>query len=247
MNGISGIGSGMGLMQNIYGMRKPDSDELAQQLFSKLDTSGQGYIEKSDLQSAFSNVSETSETSNLSTDESDLDELFSQLDSDNDGKITEQELSDSLAQIDEQINDLFSQMRMNETQGQMMPPPPPPPPPEGEAEMDDIGFTEEELTAQLEEIGDSDSTRSTLIENILADFEAADADGDGRVNLEEAMAFDQTNSDSSNEPGIASGVTSSDTETLNEKVMMQMMRLVQAYSLGGQAENETSSTLNIST
>ncbi|MGD8908847.1 MAG: EF-hand domain-containing protein [Chromatiales bacterium] len=247
MNGISGIGSGMGLMQNIYGMRKPDSDELAQQLFSKLDTSGQGYIEKSDLQSAFSNVSETSETSNLSTDESDLDELFSQLDSDNDGKITEQELSDSLAQIDEQINDLFSQMRMNETQGQMMPPPPPPPPPEGEAEMDDIGFTEEELTAQLEEIGDSDSTRSTLIENILADFEAADTDGDGRVNLEEAMAFDQTNSDSSNEPGIASGVTSSDTETLNEKVMMQMMRLVQAYSLGGQAENETSSTLNIST
>jgi hypothetical protein len=113
--------------------------------------------------------------------------------------------------------------------------------------MDDIGFTEEELTAQLEEIGDSDSTRSTLIENILADFEAADTDGDGRVNLEEAMAFDQTNSDSSNEPGIASGVTSSDTETLNEKVMMQMMRLVQAYSLGGQAENETSSTLNIST
>jgi Ca2+-binding EF-hand superfamily protein len=245
MNGISGIGSGMGLMQSMQAMRKPDPEEMAQELFAQLDTSGQGYIEKSDLQSAFSKVSSTSEASSTTTDDSDLDELFSQLDSDGDGKITEQELSDSLAQIDDQINSLFSQMRMDEAQNQMMPPPPPPP--EEGSEMEDVGFTEEELTAQLEEIGDTDSKRSTLIENILANFDEADTDGDGRVNLEEAMAFDQASSGASSDSEIASGVTSSDTETLNEKAMLQIMRLVQAYSLGGEAESENSSLLNVST
>jgi Ca2+-binding EF-hand superfamily protein len=245
MNGISGIGGGMGLMQHMQGMRKPDPEEIAQQLFAKLDTSGQGYIEKSDLQSAISKISSATEASNLSTDESDLDELFSQLDSDGNGKITEQELSDSLAQIDEQVNSLFSQLRMNKAQGKMMPPPPPPP--ENRNEMEGVGFTAEELTAQLEEIGDSDSKRSTLIENIIAHFEEADTDGDGRVNLQEAMAFDQASSDSSSDSEVASGVTSSDAETVNDKIMLQIMRLMQAYNLGGEAENETSSTLNLST
>jgi Ca2+-binding EF-hand superfamily protein len=243
MNGISGISSGMNFNQNMHGMRKPDPDEMAQQLFAKLDTSGQGYLEKSDLQSAFSIVTSTSETSASSTDDSDLDELFSQLDSDGNGKITEQELSDSLAQIDEQISNLFSQMRMNEAQQQMMPPPPP----QGTGEAEEIGFTEEELTAQLEEIGDSDSTRSALIQNILANFDEADTDGDGRVNLQEAMAFDQTSNASSSESAVASAVSSDETDAVSEKVMMQIMRLVQAYDLGAGATSETSSTLNVST
>jgi Ca2+-binding EF-hand superfamily protein len=244
MNGISGIGSNFYQMQNMSGMRKPDPEEAAQRLFDQLDSTGQGYIEKSDLASVLEKVSSSSEASNLDTDEADLDELFSQMDTDGDGKVTEEELTNSFIQLDEQISDLFSQMRMNEAMGGMEPPPPPPP--EGGEGENDVGFTIEELTAQLEEIGDSDSQRSTLIENIIANFDEADTDGDGRVNLEEAMAFDQSSSTSASQSDdLASTSTSASEADLNDKVMLQIMRLMQAYNLGGSAEESTSSTLSV--
>jgi Ca2+-binding EF-hand superfamily protein len=236
MNGISGLGSGVYQMQSTYGMRKPDPEEAAQRLFEQLDSTGQGYIEKSDLVSAMEQVSSSSEASRLDSDESDLDALFSQIDSDGDGKVTEEELTNSFVMLDEQINNLFSQMRMEEATGGMQPPPPPPP--EETEGKNDAGFTEEELTAQLEEIGDSDSQRSTLIENILANFDEADTDGDGRVNLEEAMAFDQNGAESASS-------TSTSEASLDDKVMLQIMRLMQAYNLGGSAEDSTSSTLAV--
>jgi len=142
----------------------------ASYLFSKIDTSNKGYIEKEDLVSAFSSVTSTSDTS--ATD------VFSQLDSDSDGKITESEFSSAL----EALNSQYDASRM---QGAMMPPPPPP--------ADDEGFTEEELTSQLEEIGDTDSARSTLISSILENFDAADTDGDGKVNGAEAMTYAEAN------------------------------------------------------
>jgi Ca2+-binding EF-hand superfamily protein len=175
----------MNMPPSMFGMRRPSPEETAQQLFSELDTSGQGYIELSDLETAFQKVSTVSSSSSADTDGSDLEELFSQLDSDGDGKVTEQEFTDSLTMIDRQMNELFAQMRMQEAMGNM---PPPPPPPEN-----DQGFTAEELSAQLEEIGDNDSERSTLIQSILDNFDEADSDGDGRVNMEEAMAYGEAN------------------------------------------------------
>jgi Ca2+-binding EF-hand superfamily protein len=243
MNSISGIGSGFYQMHNTYGMKKPDPEEAAQRLFEQLDSTGQGYIEKSDLVSALEKVSSSSEASNLDTDEADLDELFSQMDTDGDGKVTEEELTNSFILLDEQINDLFSQMRMNEAMGEMQPPPPPPP--EGTEGTNNAGFTIEELTAQLEEIGDSDSQRATLIENIIANFDEADTDGDGRVNLEEAMAFDQNGGSTSASDDVASTSTDTQEMSLDEKVMLQIVRLMQAYNLDGSTGNEVSSTLSV--
>jgi Ca2+-binding EF-hand superfamily protein len=306
MNGISSLSGSMNMPQSMFGMRRPSPEEAAQQLFSELDTSGQGYIELSDLETAFQNVSSVSSASSAEADESDLEELFSQLDSDGDGKITEQEFTDSLARIDQQMNELFAQMRQQETMGNMPPPPPPPgndqgftaeelaaqleeigdsdserstliqsiidnfeeadgdgdgkvnmqeamaygeanglgpqvgganggmmpppPPPEN-----DMGFTVEELTAQLEEIGDSDSERASFIQSILDNFEEADADSDGRVTFEEAMAYNEADSDAT------STVASTD---VNDKIMMQIMQLLQAYNIGGPEEN-SSSTLSV--
>jgi Ca2+-binding EF-hand superfamily protein len=224
----------MSYMQNMHGMRKSDPGEAAQSLFDRLDSSGQGYIEKTDIVSAIEQASSSSETSLSSSDESDIEEFFTQLDSDGDGKVTEEEFTNSLANIESQISNLFSQMRMEEAMGGMMPPPPPPPP-EGGDEMNDLGFTEEELTAQLEEIGDSDSKRSALIENILANFEEADSDGDGRVNLNEAMAFDQT----------TNGSADSEEMAVEDNVALQLMRIIEAYGMVSDTENETSSTLSV--
>jgi Ca2+-binding EF-hand superfamily protein len=240
MNGINGIG-GMSLLYSSSGNRKIDSVETAQQLFSKLDTSAQGYLELSDLQSAFTKVSSISETSNLNTDTYDAEELFSRLDSDSDGKITEQEFTDSLAQLDEQINTLFSQMRMSEASGNMLPPPPPPP--EASGDMQDAGFTEEELIAQLDEIGDSDSARSSLIESIIANFDEADTDGDGRVSNHEAMAFDQSDGESTDAATLAATDTDSIT---SEKALLQLVRLLEAYDVGGSEESNSSSSISIS-
>ena len=95
MSSIGSIGSTSSMAHSMRGMKRPDPAEMAANLFSKLDTSGQGYISKSDLQSAVDKVSaSTSATSSSSS----IDDLFSTLDSDSDGKVTQQEFSESLQQ-----------------------------------------------------------------------------------------------------------------------------------------------------
>ena len=66
--------------------QRPDPAKMAEDLFSKLDTSGKGYIQESDLESALSGLKSTSSTQSAS-------DIFSQLDSDSDGKVTKDELS----------------------------------------------------------------------------------------------------------------------------------------------------------
>lgn len=113
--------------------QKPDAATMAEDLFAKLDTSGKGYIEQSDLTSALSSTSSTSTEGTASASE-----IFSQLDSDGDGKVTQDELKTSMQKLAESLDSQFDEMRMQAG----MPPPPPP------AESD-AGFTEEELTDQL--------------------------------------------------------------------------------------------------
>jgi len=57
MSSIGSINSSM--MSGMMRMQRPDPSKMTDSLFSKLDTSGKGYLEKSDLQSAFSNISST--------------------------------------------------------------------------------------------------------------------------------------------------------------------------------------------
>lgn len=181
------------------------TSQMASLLFSKIDTKNQGYIEKSDLASAFSQL--TSDSSN----DSSIDSVFATLDSDSDGKVTESELTTVLNQLHEQLDSEFNRMRM---QGGMPPPPP----------ANDEGFTEDELKAQLEEIGDTDSTRSALISKIVDNFAAADTDGDGKVSFAEAMAYDE-----STQTAASSETTSTTVGSSEAQVMRKIMELLQAY------------------
>jgi len=146
----------------------------ASYLFSRIDSSNKGYIEKDDLVSAFSS---------LSTSDTNAEEIFTQLDGDSNGQITESEFSSALEALAETLNSQYDQSRMSG----MAPPPPPP------ASGSESGFTEEELTSQLEEIGDTDSARSTLISSILENFDAADTNSDGTVSNAEARAYAEAN------------------------------------------------------
>ena len=97
----------------------------------------------------------------------------------------------------------------------------------------DTGFSKDQLTAQLEEIGSTDSQRSSLISSIVNNFDAADTNGDGVVSNAEAMAYDQsTNGSSSSSSTVA---TNSDAQ-----IFQQLMALMRAY---GDSPGSSLSTL----
>lgn len=168
MSTISGIGNS-GNWAMMQGMRQPpDGKKVAEELFSKLDSSGQGYIDKSTLQSA---LGQNSTSSNV-------DELFAKLDTNSDGKVTKDEFASTL-------DSLASQMKQA---GKGMPPPPP---------MNDAGFTKEELTSQLNDVSATDSKQSEFLNKVIENFDKADINKDGKVSAQEAMALDQSGSTAS--------------------------------------------------
>ncbi len=204
---------------------RPDPSKMAEDLFSKLDSSGKGYIEQSDLTSALASLSSSSSSSRSSGTSS--SDLFSQLDSDGDGKVTKDEFSSSIEKLAESLDSQFNQMRM---QGGM---PPPRPGDASGANENDSGFTKEELSSQLSEIGSSDSKRASLINNIVQNFDQADTDGDGKVSFKEAMAYDKANPSSATT--VSSSLSTSDTsstESSDAKLFKQLLDLMRAYGSG---------------
>lgn len=203
------------------------TSQLASNLFSKLDTKKQGYIEQSDLQSAFEQIGGTSYAS-------EVENVFSQLDGDSDGKVTESELSDTLTKLAEELDNQFNQSRMQAAGG--MPPPPPP-----AEKSDSTGFTQDELQSQLEEIGSTESQRSSLISNIVNNFDEADTNSDGKVSNEEAMAYDQKTSSTTTASDSTTTASQTDTET---SVRMRLMQLIQAYGIGDSSYSGLNSLLS---
>ncbi len=193
------------------------------QLFTKLDTKSQGYLEKSDLVAAFAQISGDNSSSSA-------DQVFQALDSDSDGKVTESEFSSSLSKLQEELDSQFNQMRMQGHGGHGpqgmggMPPPPP---------QDDAGFTKEELSSQLEEIGSTDSKRASFISKVVENFEAADTDSDGKVTFSEAQAYNSQSSSTSSDVTDTSGsttTTASASANSEAQVMLKIMQLMHAYS-----------------
>ena len=209
--------------------QRPDASTMAEDLFAKLDTTGKGYIEQSDLTSAISALSSTSSSGSNSASE-----LFSQLDSDGDGKVTQDELTTSLQKLAESLDSQFDQMRM---QGGM---PPPPPPSESDA-----GFTEEELTDQLAEIGGTDSARASLISNVVNNFDAADTNEDGKVSFQEAIAYDKANpaSSTSSTDSTSSATSVASSDTTDAQVFRQLMDLLRTYGSADDSTKNLVSTL----
>lgn len=197
------------------------ASQMASQLFSRLDTKSQGYIEKTDLASAFSQISTQTGSSPS------VDDVFSALDGDSDGKVTKDEFASVLAQLQEQMDSQRMQGAHGGPPGAGGMPPPPPP-------GNDAGFTKEELSSQLESAESSDTERNSLLTKIVENFEAADSDGDGKVSFSEAMAYDEstkaaTTSDSS------SSTTASNSD---DQIMFKIMQLMHAYG-GGQDQEQS--------
>lgn len=210
-------------------MQRPDPSQMANKLFSKLDTKNQGYIEKSDLQSAFNQISGSGNSGNTAS----VDEVFKQLDGNGDGKVTKDEMTDSLKKIADQLDSQFNSMRTSGKSGM----PPPPPPSSGKSDSGD-GLTKDQLTSISKETGSTDSKLTNLINN----FDKADTNKDGKVSIQESIAYDQTNQTSA-----SASTDSSSAKNSGADVMMKIMQLMHAYGLGQESSQSGSTgTLSIS-
>ncbi|MDO9106821.1 MAG: EF-hand domain-containing protein [Methylovulum sp.] len=255
----------------IYGgAKRPDPAKIAEDLYSKLDTKGQGYIEKSDLQTAFDKISSTGSTN--------TDDLFSQLDGDSDGKVTKAEMSASFEKIAAQLDGPFPRMRL---QGQ------------GDSSAEQ-GFTKDELTGLAQDTNSTDSKASSLFAGLAENFDAVDSNQDGRVNQAETEAYIKasgsaetvqpaqggtpppreaglqaassstsydpadTNKDGSVSEAEAlayetakaaasatKGAAASEDQGSSEKVMKQIMQLVQAYGSLGTGSEPSSLSVSV--
>lgn len=205
------------------------ASQMASLLFSKLDTKSQGYLEKSDLESAFSQISSTTGANSSTTS---ADDVFSALDTNGDGKVTKDEFTTVLAKLRDSVSSQFSSGQMQGAGG-MAPPPPP--------QANDAGFTKDELTSQLQSADSSDTKRTDLINKIVNNFTAADTDGDGKVSFKEAMAYDKstqsTSSAASSSTTSTTASTDSTTNNTDAQLMKKIMQLMQAYGTGQNQEN----------
>lgn len=228
MSSISGIGSNYSSMPSMGGMKRPDPAKMADELFSKLDTSGQGFIEKSDLKSAFEKISSSSSSSatQSSTEE---DELFAQLDSDSDGKVTKQEFSDAIKKVSDELDSQMMSMRLA---GGMKGMPPPPPP------ADDAGLTKDQLISLADEISASDSEAASSLNDLISNFDSADSNGDGKVSFQESQAYRE-----STKSTASSTDTAAVTADANDKLLKQIMQLMETYGIAGKAAEEQENSL----
>ena len=188
---IGGVGGGS------WAMQRPDPSNMVKNLFAKVDTKNQGYIDKAELQSAFDQIS-TNAASGSSDTSSSVDAIFKKLDGDSDGKITKQEMTDGMQKLAAQFDSQFNQSRTSGMGGAR----------HSDDGGEDAGFTKDQLTSMAKDIGASDSKRSELMSKIADNFDKADTNGDGKVNGSEAMAFDkasQTASTGSNSSTAVEG------------------------------------------
>ena len=232
MSSISSIGSS--ILASLYSSNSSKSSKTGssssaiENLFAQLDTTGKGYLEKSDLSTAFSQISGTSSSTSTSSSTASVDDVFAKLDSNRDGKVTEDELSTGLDALAAELDSQFNEMRM----GGGTPPPPP---------SSDSGFSKDQLTQQLSDISSSsDSTRSDLLTKIVANFDSADSNSDGKVSFQEAQAYDQSSK------ATASSATGSTTSS-DLAIMKRIMELMDAYALtSGTDSSSVANTLSVS-
>lgn len=273
--------SGTGISQMYANMQRPSAENMSKDLFSKLDTNGQGYIEESDLQSAMDSVTSSSGSSGTLSAKA----LFSQLDGDGDGKVTEQELTatfqslademgvrariadqntrqpdgeapsytrDQLTEmstsdsVDSNMQSVFSQLADNfdsadangdgsisgdeaksylDSEGLGRNGPPPGPPPTGDAG----GLTQDELTT-MSSSNSIDAATQSILSQLAENFDEADTNKDGKVSMEESVAY-------LNQSESSSQTTSTASVDDNRQLMNTLTELLKTYGYSSEQQD----------
>ncbi len=204
------------------------SSQIASNMLSKIDTKNQGYIDKTELSTAYSSV----DTSNADSS----DDMFSHLDSDGDGKVTKSELTTG-------IENLLSKLNSSSVQGQGDGNQPPPGDDQAQTEgthgkhhhtENDTGLTKDQMTKMASD--SKDSKFSSMLKDVSANFDSADTNKDGKVTREEAMAYEKSKNASSSQsdntspsnPGSDNNVSSNNN---GDAVLNKIAELLQKYGV----------------
>tara|TARA_R110001606_G_scaffold399222_2_gene582464 strand:- start:127619 stop:128446 length:828 start_codon:yes stop_codon:yes gene_type:complete len=149
-------------------MQRPNAEKMSKDLFSQLDTNGQGYIEEGDLKSALDKVTSSKDSSSTLS----AKDMFSQLDTDGDGKVTEQELASTFQSL---ADEMGVRARIAEQNPQR-------------AESDAPSHTLEELT-QMSTSDSVDENMQGIFSQLADNFDSADSDGNGSLSGDEAITY----------------------------------------------------------
>lgn len=209
------------------GMRqRPEASEVAQQIFSKLDTDKQGYLEADDFASAISQLSRSGQSSNTASS----DEVFSSLDSDSDGKVTQDELTSGIKSLQEQLDSQFNAMRMQGGMQGMGGGMPPPPPGGRGGQGQDQGLDQSQLGDMATAAAESGNTQAASMFSQLADnFDEADADGDGKVTFSESVAYQRQQEQTGSTGSDSSTGSVSGSQDMQGRIAQRLMEIMRAY------------------
>lgn len=199
----SAVGSSMMSSQAYLSTKSSNLSKMVDDLFTKADTDSNGSIDKTELQAVFDQVASSDATSETSSSTASVDEIFKAFDSNSDNLLTKQEMTEGLQRLAAEFESQFGNVNVGS-----MPPPPPPPPPASGGTDDSDGLSKTELTAAADEASQSGSPLASSLNQLVESFDEADTNQDGKVSIQEAMAF-QAKMDSSS----ATSDTSSSTST----------------------------------
>ncbi|MFZ6875655.1 EF-hand domain-containing protein [Undibacterium sp. Di27W] len=225
ITGLSGSSNSYFQQTGSTQRRERDTSKIADNVFSRLDTKNQGYLEIQDLETAFSNIagnstsstdtasstassstSNTASTDSSNNTNSSINDLFKKLDSNGDGKLTKSEFSDGIKKLSDALEGQFNARRTRGAEGSR----PPPPPPEGGGGPDKAGLDKTQLIELSAKVGQSNSSAGAALSQVAQNFDAADTNQDGKVSLQETLAYLEKTIQS-NSTGSTSGTASSST------------------------------------
>lgn len=225
MSGINSI-SGGGFSMIMSGAKRPDPSKMVDDLFSKLDTTGKGYLTKSDLQSALTQLpgSDSSNSTGSTSSSANVDELFKKLDANGDGKITKDELTSGL----KQLADAFGSQ--NVTSGG------------GKAGAPAAGGTPPSRSGNATSTSSTNSTSSTQSSSAAKTYDPADTNQDGKVSEQERIAYalkqlaSQLHASASS---TSTNSTSSTSTSSDAKIFKQFTDIMHAYGSSNIGSNNS--------
>lgn len=202
MSSISSVnGSGSGFSMMMSGMKRPDPSKMVDDMFSKLDTTSKGYLDKSDLQSALSQSTGAGNSNGAGSTSSspNVDEIFQKLDSNGDGKLTKSEMASGMSGT------------AKAGKGGGMPPPPP-------------------SSGGANSAAGASGASSTQSGSSMKTYDPADANQDGKVSEQERIAYAQAQQDKASAAGDASAsTTSTNSDARVLKQIMDLMRAYSSF------------------
>lgn len=219
-----------------------------EQVFSNLDTTGKGYLDAGDFETAFAalDLNDSEEQSDGKLTLPGVEDVVAALDMDGDGKVSAEDLSEGMRSLTDSLSVLQGRPeRWSDTALGAMP-----------ATDQSAGFTQEELSKQWDELTVSGSTQdngAVLLSSILNQFATVDTDDDSRVSGVEAMSFAQTlRSDTTQdteetrarETASSADSTSGSASSSEQLVMRRIMQLVNTYGTSYRP-NESNESLSL--